>query len=404
MSSAPDIRSLLSPSARAGSSSWSAAPGRTTAITFGGGLPDPDTFPIDDLARAAEIALREDQWALQYGGLYGYEGLRDLLIERIRASDGVALELEQVALTSGSAQALSLACFAFLAPRDIVIVEEPTFAGSLRAVRSYGADLAVVPIDEHGLDVDNLEELLKRLDERERRPKLLYTIPNFHNPTGVTMSLPRREKLVALAARYRFVIVEDDAYGDLRYDGAPLPSLLSLDEAGLVVKLGSFSKIAAAGLRLGWAAGDAEAIAALTSVRHDMGTSAFIARTVYHFAKDGRLAGHVKGLIGHYRRKRDAMLDALDEHCAGYASWQRPEGGFFVWLTLPRGVTTRKLGAYAADEGVGFVPGGAFYNANGGERSLRLAFSHLPLGDIERGVAGLGRALRRCVEESRSRS
>ena len=402
--SAADIRSLLSPSAQAGSSSWSAAPGRTTGIIFGGGLPDPETFPIDELARAAETALREDQWALQYGGVYGYEGLRGLLIEKIQDSDGVPLELEQIVLTSGSAQALSLACFAFLAPRDVVIVEAPTFAGSLRAIRSYGADLAVVPVDEHGLDVENLEDLLERLAERGRRPKLLYTIPNFHNPTGVTMSLRRREKLAALAARYRFVIVEDDAYGDLRYEGAPLPSLLSLDEAGLVVKMGSFSKIAAAGLRLGWAAGDAEAIAALTSVRHDMGTSAFIARTVYHFAKDGRLATHVEGLIEHYRRKRDAMLDALDEHCAGYASWRRPEGGFFVWLTLPHGVTARKLGAHAADEGVGFVAGGAFYDANGGERSLRLAFSHLPLGDIERGVAGLGRALRRCAEESRSRS
>ena len=402
--SAADIRSLLSPSAQAGSSSWSAAPGRTTGIIFGGGLPDPETFPIDELVRAAETALREDQWALQYGGVYGYEGLRGLLIEKIRDSDGVPLELEQIVLTSGSAQALSLACFAFLAPRDVVIVEAPTFAGSLRAIRSYGADLAVVPVDEHGLDVDNLEDLLERLTERERRPKLLYTIPNFHNPTGVTMSLRRRERLAALAARYRFVIVEDDAYGDLRYEGAPLPSLLSLDEAGLVVKMGSFSKIAAAGLRLGWAAGDAEAIAALTSVRHDMGTSAFIARTVYHFAKDGRLATHVEGLIEHYRRKRDAMLDALDEHCAGYASWRHPEGGFFVWLTLPRGVTARKLGAHTADEDVGFVAGGAFYDANGGERSLRLAFSHLPLGDIERGVAGLGRALRRCSEESRSRS
>ena len=402
--SAADIRSLLSPSAQAGSSSWSAAPGRTTGIIFGGGLPDPETFPIDELVRAAETALREDQWALQYGGVYGYEGLRGLLIEKIQDSDGVPLELEQIVLTSGSAQALSLACFAFLAPRDVVIVEAPTFAGSLRAIRSYGADLAVVPVDEHGLDVDNLEDLLERLAERERRPKLLYTIPNFHNPTGVTLSLRRRERLTALAARYRFVIVEDDAYGDLRYDGAPLPSLLSLDEAGLVVKMGSFSKIAAPGLRLGWAAGDAEAIAALTSVRHDMGTSAFIARTVYHFAKDGRLATHVEGLIEHYRRKRDAMLDALDEHCAGYASWRRPDGGFFVWLTLPRGVTARKLGAHAADEGVGFVAGGAFYDANGGERSLRLAFSHLPLDDIERGVAALGRALRRCAEESRSRS
>jgi len=403
MSSAADIRSLLSPSALGGSSSWSAAPGRTTVITFGGGLPDPETFPIDDLARAAETALREDQWALQYGGLYGYEELRGFLAERTRETDGVALDVEQIVLTSGSAHALSLACFAFLAPRDVVIVEAPTFAGSLRAIRSYGADLAVVPIDEQGLDVDNLEDLLERLAERERRPKLLYTIPNFHNPTGVTMSLRRREKLADLAARYRLLIAEDDAYGDLRYEGAPLPSLLSLDETGLVLKLGSFSKIAAAGLRLGWAAGDADAIAALTSVRHDMGTSAFIARTVYQFAKDGRLAKHVEGLIEHYRRKRDAMLDALDEHCAGYASWQRPEGGFFVWLTLPRGMTTRKLGAYAADEDIGFVPGSAFYNANGGERSLRLAFSHLPLEDIERGIAGLGRALRRCAEESPSR-
>lgn len=394
-----DFKALLARGAQAGPSSWAAAPGRPVAISFGGGLPDPSTFPIEDLVEATERVLRRDgAAALQYGGLFGYEGLRDYIAERVRRDDGNAVEREQVLLTSGSAQAFSLACFAFVDPGDTVIVEAPTFPGSLRALRAYGADLVGIPVDEGGMQMERLEEKLAQLQARGVRPKLLYTIPNFHNPAGVTLALDRRRRLVELAQDTGMLIVEDDAYGDLRYEGEALPSLLSLDDSGIVIKLGSFSKVLAAGLRLGWAVGPPDAIAAMTSVRHDMGVSPFVARLVAEYASMGRLESHIREITGVYRAKRDRMLSALGEYCGPWVRWRRPEGGFFLWLELAAQVDPDRLAGALADEGVGYVPGTAFYADGGGRGQLRLAFSYVPSTDIERGIVNLGRALARSVD------
>lgn len=394
-----DIKSLLAPAAASGGSAWAAASGGPAAISFGGGLPDPETFPIEELRAAADQVLRQDgKAALQYGGLMGFEGLRQLLAERHQRADGRAISPEQVTLTSGSSHAISLACFAFAAPGDTVLVEAPTFAGSLRAIRSYGARIESAPVDGQGIVVEHLEKTLKRLHAAKRRPKLLYTIPDFHNPAGVTLGLERRKRLVELAQRWGFLVLEDAAYGDLRYDGEPLPSLFALDGSGAVLKLGSFSKIMAAGFRLGWAAGHPDAIAALNAVRHDMGVSAFGARTVAGYAAGGRLGRHIQRLRVHYRAKRDRMASALGEHCAPYVRYAVPEGGFFIWLELAQGVDPDRLARAAAEESVGYVPGTAFFANGEGRRNVRLAFSFAPLDDIDRGIEQLGRALARSAQ------
>lgn len=391
-----DVRRLLTPAASAGGSSWAAQPGRPVAISFGGGLPDPVTFPVDDLAAAAERVLRNHgAAALQYGGLVGFEGLRDYIAAKVRRDDQRAISPDQVVLTSGSSHAISLACFAFVSSGDTVLVEAPTFAGSLRAIRSYGAHLAPVPVDEGGLSVEALERQLRALQASGRPPKLLYTIPNFQNPAGVTMSLDRRRRVVQLAQQWGFLVLEDDAYGDLRYEGPALPSLFSLDDSGLVLKLGSFSKVLAAGLRLGWAAGHPDAVNALVAVRHDMGVSPLLARIVADYAGAGNLDPHIQRLRAHYRAKRDRLVAALGEHCAPWVRFRTPQGGFFVWLALAEGVDPDRLAQETADESVGYVPGPAFFADGGGRSHVRLAFSFTPMDDIERGVAALGRALAR---------
>ncbi len=394
MSQAPlDLKALMTPAAQGGSS-WGAVQGRPVAISFGGGLPDPASLPIADLAAAADRVLRRDgAAALQYGGLYGFEGLRDLLAAKVRADDGREVQREQIVLTSGSAHAISLACFAFVNPGDTVLIEAPSFAGSIRAIRSYGARLVSVPVDAHGLVADALESTLRDLKAKGVRPKLLYTIPNFHNPAGVTLTMERRRRVVALAADAGTLVLEDDAYGDLRYDGEPIPSLLSLDQYGAVIKLGSFSKILAPGLRMGWAVGQQEAVAAMVSVRHDMGVSPFLARTIGEYVGAGKLGPHIQGLVSLYRRKRDLMLALLGEHCGGRLRWTVPEGGFFTWVELAEGIDPDRLLNAAGDEGISYVPGPAFFADAGGRRHLRLAFSYASEPQIEQGIAALGRAL-----------
>lgn len=397
-----DLQSLLSHAAQA-APAIPPRPGgggasRKPAISFGGGIPDPASFPLAELqAAAAEVLGEEGLDALEYGGPYGYDGLRELLAVQARAR-GEAVQKDQVLLTIGSSQALSITCFALLDPGDAVIIEAPSFAGSIRAIRSYGVELVALPLDEQGIDLSTLDRRLRELSGRGVRAKLLYTIANFHNPAGITMTASRRRGLLELAQRWGFLVVEDDAYGDLRYDGAPEPTLVSLDRTGSVMKMGTFSKTLAPGLRLGWALGSRDLIANLASARQDMGVSPVLARLVARYMDGGRLDAHVREVIPIYRAKRDAMLTSLSKHCARFATWTRPEGGFFVWLTLKDGVDPERLSTAAADEGVWYVGGQAFFTDGSGWDNVRLAFSQASLEDIEVGIAALGRALARAAD------
>ena len=396
-----DLQALFSRAAQAtpiAPARANTGPPRAPAISFGGGIPDPASFPLVDLqAAAAEVLSGEGIEALEYGGPYGYEGLRELIAAQARAR-GEDVQKDQVLITVGSSQALSLACFSLLNPGDAVVLEMPSFSGSIRAIRSYGVELVALPLDGQGIDLSTLEQHLHDLGRHSVRAKLLYTIANFHNPAGVTMTAARRHALVDLAQRWGFLVVEDDAYGDLRYEGAPEPSLLSLDRTGSVLKMGTFSKTLAPGLRLGWALGSRDLIANLASARHDMGVSPLLARLVARYMEDGRLDAHIQKVISVYRAKRDAMLASLDKHCSRFATWTRPQGGFFMWLTLKDGVDPDRLADAAANEGVGFVPGGAFFTDGAGRDYVRLAFSQASLQDIDVGIAAFGRALARAAD------
>ena len=389
-----DLTELLGPAARSGASQYGSAPLESTIrFDFDAGLPDPDTFPVDDLVRLAERVLRADPGAaLHYGRqdiLYGFGGLREHL-----ASDA-GVDVRQVMLTSGGAQGISLCCDAVTGPDSVVAVEIPTWGYMLRQIPLSGAQVVAVPTDDDGLRVDLLAEQVARLRRAGRRLAAVYVIANFGVPTGVCLSRQRRRDLVELAARERFVIIEDNTYGSLRYDGEDLPSLLELDQAGVVLRVDSFSKTIAPGLRLGWVTGPAELIAGLAAVRRDLGVSQWTARTISAYLDEELFAPHLERVRTRYRHKRDAADDALQRHCGDSVRRRRPEGGFFYWLELPSGIDATTLMARAAQAGVTCRPGERFFgDADSGRHHVRLAFSAYPEADLDHGIRVLGEVLR----------
>jgi len=399
------VKSLVSTAARRGRSGYLDLPEVPVTWAFEAGLPDPATFPIDALARISEQVLRDDSaLGLQYGGgyhgsvVYGFEGLRALLAERTRALDGRDVGLRELMLTSGGVQALTATCQAFLDPGDSFAVEAPTWDAILSAARTTGAEAVAIPLDDEGMRVDLLEQQLPELARRGKPLKLVYTIDTFHTPTGVCLSLDRRRQLIELAREWNFVILEDNVYGDLRYDGFPIPSMFSLDDSGLVIKVDSFSKTLAPALRIGWVTGHADAIAALAAVRGDLGVSQWIARVVAGFLREGLYAPHLEAINALYRRKRDLAIRALREHCSEWLSWTEPDGGFFLWLEANEAIDGRQVLRHAIARGVVCRPGERFFgDGEQGRQFFRLAFVTVPEAEIERGIRVLGEALRASV-------
>ena len=373
---------------------------RRPSIAFTGGIPDPKALPIDALAAATERVLRRDGVdALTYGGAQGFSGLREWLAAHWTDIEGTQLRPDNYTLTGGSAHALENVCETFLDEGDVVIVEAPSFPGSLRAIRSLGAKIESVPVDADGLDVDALEDKLQEIERRGERVKLLYTIPNYHNPTGATLTLSRRQRLVDLCEARDILIVEDDAYGELGF-GDPLPpSLYSLTRGRGVIKIGTFSKTIATGLRVGWCQATPAITDALLGTRFDMGLSPLLLHTIAEFARDGAYEKHVKSLCKLYGSKRDVMLNELRERASGLASWSDPAGGFFLWLKLRDGIDAARLRREADEEGVaiGWGAGGFFADGDGASTSpssyVRLAFSYTDESQIPEGVRRLARAM-----------
>lgn len=375
-----------------------AAPPAAGLISFAYGLPDPGSFPVDELRESTvDVLETQSATALQYGAVQGEPRLRQYLANRLNEKDGLNLTADQIVVTTGSLQAIALLAQVLVDPGDTILLESPTFLGAARNFRLFQPRLEELPIDEHGLIVGELERRLERLQAEGVRPKFLYTMPTFHNPAGVTMPLDRRLELLEVAQKHELLVVEDDAYGDLRFDGPELPSLFALDRAGLVVYLGTFSKILAAGLRLGWAAGPVDVVRAVSVVKVDGGTSPYGAHLAAHWATRGRLEPHVQKLRGIYRERRDALLEALGRHCASYCRWTRPEGGFFVWLELNEEVDPDALGREATELGVAYLPGTQCFASGQGERFIRLAFSFLTPEAITEGIERLGRAMGRAA-------
>ena len=367
-------------------------PRREPLISFAYGLADPALFPRAELLAATADVLEHDaDLALNYGP--SSAGLRDQIVARLRAQ-GIEAEDNNVLVSYGSGQILALLPQVFVDPGDMVLIEGPSFMGAVRLFGAAGARLVTVPTDGQGLDVDALEQALRDLRAQGIRPKFIYTIPTFHNPTGTTMPLTRRHKLVALGAEYGVAIVEDDAYGDLRFEGQALPNLAALDQEGWVIRVGTFSKILAPGVRMGWAYARPEIVERLAMFKAEGSSGPYLTRVIARYCADGRLEAHIEELIALYRHKRDVMLDAIGREFPADVVTLRPEGGFFIWCRLPRGMSAGALQARAEQRGATFLPGTRCFADGQGDDAIRLAFSFQPAEQIEEGIARIGAAMR----------
>lgn len=362
------------------------------AISLSYGFADPDHFPRRALHEASGEVLYEDgAEALNYGPTY--PGLTRFVAQRL-AARGVTAGPGQILITHGSSQALGLLPQILVEPGDTVLIEGPSFMGAVKYFLAARANLVTIPIDEHGIDVDHLEQTLRDLRATNIRPKFLYTIPTFQNPTGTLLPLERRKKLVALAAEYGVVVIEDDAYGDLQFEGEALPKLAALDEEGWVVHVATFSKILAPGIRFGYAYGRPEIIQRMQLFKIEGGNGPYMSRVVERFCADGKLDAHIAELVALYRRKRDLMLDTIAREFPSDVIVPKPAGGFFVWPTLPQGMSATALLKRAAAHGVAFVPGGDFYANGQGDNHIRLAFSFQNEAHIVEGIRRVGTAMR----------
>lgn len=374
---------------------WAAArPAAGPVISFAGGLPDVPSLPGELLLKAARTVIdREQREALQYGGTFGAEPLREAVAERSSAIEGIPLTMDQVIISSGSAHGIGIICETLIDPGDIVLVESPNFPGSLRTFRTFGAELVAVPMDEEGLRADALERTLDELATAGKHPKLLYTIPTHQNPAGCTLPLDRREKVVELAKKYHFLIMEDDAYGELWFDEPPPPSMFALSGGQHGIKVCTFSKIIATGLRMGWILAPEALITRTAAVRYDMGTSPFQGRIIAEMIRNGDLERHIQRLRGIYKRKLERVEDALSRYCSDYCSYVRPLGGFFLWLLLGPGIAAADVQRAAAERGVIVGQGAQFFADANTTNHIRLAFSYVPTEDIEQGIHLLGDAM-----------
>jgi 2-aminoadipate transaminase len=361
-------------------------------ISLAGGLPAPELFPVDEYRRAFEWILEtEGSVALQYGPSEGYWPLRSFIAERLTRF-GIDCGAEDVLITSGSQQGLDLIGKVFLDPGDTVLVEKPTYMGALQAFNQYQARYTVVPMDDDGMCVEQLEHLLS---SGASRVKLIYVIPNFQNPTGRTLSTSRRARLVEIASRHGVAILEDDPYGELRYEGEALPSLKSLDRDGTVIYMGTFSKILAPGFRLGWIAASPEAQEVLLHAKQpsDLHTGMAQQMATLRVARDGFVDEHVEHIRDFYRERRDVMLSAITRWFPATVRYTRPAGGMFVWAELPEAIDTRELFVEAVKHKVAFVPGQGFHPDLSGSNTMRLNFSNVAPARIEEGVRRLGEAI-----------
>jgi 2-aminoadipate transaminase len=417
---------------------------RPEVISLAGGLPDTSTFPPELYAKLmAHVAADSTARALQYGPTEGMTATMECIVE-VMAEEGTTVTTDELIVTTGGQQVIDLVCKTLIDPGDVIVAEAPTYPGAVPTFGAYQADVVQIEMDDDGLPIDELEATLDRLQAENRRPKFIYTIPNFQNPGGVTMSLERRRALVALARERKLLVLEDNPYGLLRYEGEPLPTLYSLDAAhaghaggtldtahasrtldtghaghaggtldaahaggtldtadadrkgasDLVIYLGTFSKILSPGLRLGWAVAPRPVLEKLNLGKQgtDLCSSPVTQLFVAAYFRNSDWRAYLEELKVLYKRRRDAMLEALEEHFGGRASWTKPGGGLFIWVTWPEDIDTTSLLAQCED--VAFVPGRAAYmDGRRGASSMRLNFAGLPEDEIREGIRRIGRMM-----------
>src|SRR4051794_30023633 len=369
-------------------------------ISLAGGLPDTSTFPAESFAAImARVAVDNCAAALQYGPTEGL-GIVKEAIGHVMAAEGMDVDPDDMLVTTGGQQVIDLVCKTLVDPGDVVVAEAPTYPGAVPTFCSYQADVVQIAIDADGMKVDELEETLDRLEREGRVPKFIYTIPSFQNPGGVTMSLPRRRRLVEVARERELLVLEDNPYGLLRYEGEPLPTLLSLDGGDFVIYLGTFSKILSAGLRLGWTVAPRPVLQKMNLGKQaaDLCSSSLTQHFVSTYFAEGRWEEYLRSLQELYRRRRDTMLDALAEHFPAESSWTHPQGGLFIWATMPKYMDTTDLLARALRHNVAFVPGRAAYLDGRGASSMRLNFSGVGEADIREGIRRIGEVATQQIE------
>ena len=374
---------------------------RPDVISLAGGLPDTSTFPSESLAALlSHMAAADSARALQYAPTDGIASVRDCIVE-VMAAEDTHVDPQDILVTTGGQQVIDLVCKTLIDPGDVIVAEAPTYPGAVPAFTAYEADVVQIPMDADGMRIDLLEETLDRLEGEGRRPKFVYTVPTFQNPGGVTLSLPRRRRLVELANERRLLVLEDNPYGLLRYEGEALPTLLSLDGGQFVIYLGTFSKILSAGIRLGWAVAPAPVLDKMNMGKQgaDLCSSSLSQLFVTTYFAERRWEDYLEELRGIYRARRDVMLESLAQHFPPETTWTEPRGGLFLWVTLPDYIDTTDLLARALEERrVAFVPGRAAFVDGRGGSSMRLNFSGVTEDDIREGVRRIGEVIREQVE------
>ncbi|MEV4420075.1 PLP-dependent aminotransferase family protein [Patulibacter sp. NPDC049589] len=373
---------------------------RPEVISLAGGLADTTLFPAEDLAKVlSHMAAGDSARALQYGPTEGLAEIRPCLAE-VMAAEGTIVDPDEILVTSGGQQVIDLVCKTLVDPGDVVVTEGPTYPGAVPTFSAYEANVVQIEMDEDGMRIDLLEEALDRLAAEGRRPKFIYTIPTFQNPGGVTMSLERRRRLVQIAHEQQILVLEDNPYGLLRYEGEALPTLLSLDGGRFVIYAGTLSKILSPGIRVGWALAPAPVRQKMVigKAGSDLNSSSLSQLFVAYYFRERDWRDYVRQQATVYQARRDVMLEALTRHMPDGTTWTRPQGGLFVWLTLPEQIDTTDLLARALQHDVAFVPGrGAFLDGRGGN-SMRVNFSGVTEDEIREGVSRIGSVIAEQLE------
>lgn len=361
-------------------------------ISFAGGLPAPELFPIDEINEVNQIVLKEaGTKALQYTTTEGYAPLREWISQRMNDRSGTSFDKDNILITHGSQQGLDLSGKVFLDDGDIVLCESPTYLAAISAFKSYGCSFVEIPTDEEGMNMAVLEDVLKTTENI----KLIYVIPTFQNPTGRTWSLERRKKLAELSARYDIPVIEDNPYGELRFEGESLPSIKSFDEVGNILCTGSFSKIFCSGFRIGWIAGDKDIIRKYVLVKQgtDLQCNTIAQMTIAEYLKRYDIDKHISKIVEVYRKRRDIAMGCIERHFPDNIRYTYPQGGLFTWIELPKEISAREILQKCLEQKIAFVPGGSFYPVVHKENAFRLNYSNMAEDRIIKGLQIIGEVL-----------
>lgn len=369
-------------------------------ISFAGGLPAPESFPVEELKGIiSEMLEKEGRMALQYGATEGDQLLRELLVERYH-KQGLKLGLENLIITTASQQALDLLPKIFVDKGDKVICGLPSYLGALQAFVNYGADLVGIPLDDKGMRADLLDKKLAELQKAGTMPKFIYCIPDFQNPAGITMPEERRKEIIAVAQKYDVLILEDSPYREIRFAGKAQPTIYQLADEGRVVLLGTFSKTFAPGFRIGWVIADPQIIDKVVMAKQatDLCTPPFVQRIAARYLEKGYFDKNLTGIIENYREKRQVMIDSFKKYMPEGVTWTEPEGGLFLFLTLPEYMDAEELFKIAIEEKVAFVLGTTFFCDGTGKNTLRCNFSYMSKEKNEEGVKRLANAIKKLMK------